>query len=145
VPAPDDLRRVFDTPTVPPAKKKAVLDAILARLGDVTPEVRRLLGLLGDRDRLGMIGDLAAAFATRVNEARREAPAEVVSAMPLDAADRSALSTALERATGHRVRLTERVDPALVGGLVARVGSRVFDGSVARQIERLRERLRSGA
>jgi F-type H+-transporting ATPase subunit delta len=74
-------------------------------------------------------------------ELRRVVPAEVVTAMPLDATARDAIASALGRATGAQVTLTERVDPEIVGGLVARVGSLVFDGSLTRQVERLRERL----
>jgi len=141
----DDLRKVFENPAIPHARKKAVLDALLARLGGVSPEVGRLLGLMADRDRLSLIGGVATAFETRVNEARKIMPAEVVTAEPLDEAGRSAIAGALKRATGNDVRISERIDPALVGGVVARVGSLVFDGSVTRQLERLRQRLTMGA
>jgi F-type H+-transporting ATPase subunit delta len=62
--------------------------------------------------------------------------------MPLDQSKRDAIAAALGRATGMQVTLSERVDPEIVGGLIARVGSVVFDGSVLRQVERLRDRLR---
>jgi F-type H+-transporting ATPase subunit delta len=141
----DELRRVFEAPSIPPARKKAVLEAIVARGGLASVEVARLLGWMAERDRLAMIPAVTEAFEARVNEARRIMPAEIVTAAPLDEVNRTALSGALERATGNEVRLSERVDPSLVGGVVARVGSLVFDGSVVRQIERLRERLLSGA
>lgn len=139
------LRKVLETPAIPVARKRAVLDAIVASVGGVCEEVSRLLGLLAERDRLSMLGDVATTFEVRVNEARRIMPAEVVSAVPLQPADRSAIEGALGRATGNDIRLTERVDPSLVGGIVARVGSLVFDGSVTRQLERLRQRLLTGA
>jgi len=141
----DELRKVFENPAIPHARKKAMLEALLARLGGVCPEVGRLLGLMADRDRLSLIGGVATSFEARVNEARKIMPAEVVTAEPLDDASRLAIAGALKRATGNDVRMSERVDPALVGGVVARIGSMVFDGSVTRQLERLRERLTTGA
>jgi len=141
----DELCKVFESPAIPHARKKAVLEALIARLGTVSPEVTRLLGLMADRDRLSLISAVTAAFEARVNEARRIMPAEVVTAEPLDDASRSAIAGALKKATGNDVRISERVDPALVGGVVARVGSLVFDGSVTRQLERMRQRLTAGA
>lgn len=140
----DELRKVFENPAIAHARKKAVLNAIIGRVGPVATEVERLLGLMADRDRLSLIGAVATAFETRVNESRRIVPAEVTTAEPLDEASRSAIAEALRRATGNDVRITERVDPAVVGGVVARVGSLVFDGSVTRQLERLRQRLAAG-
>jgi F-type H+-transporting ATPase subunit delta len=136
-----ELRRLFVSPAVAPQKKRAVLEAILGAGGDVMPEIRRLLFVMADRDRLGLIGDVAGAFGERVNAAARVMPAEVTTAVPLPEGSRAALAAALGRATGNQITLTERVDPAIVGGVVARVGSLVFDGSVTRQIERLRQKL----
>ena len=140
----EELSRLFESPAVPPAKKKAVLDAIVARAGVGSVEVTRLAGLLAERNRLGLLGAVAEAFAARVDQSRNISAAEVVTAATLEPAGRAAIAAALERATGGEVRLSERVDPDLVGGMVARVGSLVFDGSVTRQLERLRQRLLAG-
>lgn len=145
VDAHDELRKVFENPAIAHSRKKAVLDAIVGRVGPITPEVDRLLGLMADRDRLSLIGAVAAAFETRVNESRHIVPAELTTAEPLDETSREAIAEALKRATGNDVRITERVDPTVVGGVVARVGSLVFDGSVTRQLERLRQRLMTQA
>jgi F-type H+-transporting ATPase subunit delta len=134
------LRHVLETPAVPPSKKRAILEQVFTD-GELMPEVRRLLLLLADSDRLTLLTEIAQAFADRLMELRRVVPAEVVTAMPLDATARDAIASALGRATGAQVTLTERVDPEIVGGLVARVGSLVFDGSLTRQVERLREEL----
>lgn len=140
-----NLARVFREPAVPIAQKRAVLDAVIAAAGGVRPEVERLLRLLADRDRLSLIGEVADAFTARAGEASRQIPAEVVTAVPLDAARQQALADALGRAVGRPVTVEARVDPAIVGGVVAKVGSLVFDGSVTRQLDRLRERLRADA
>jgi F-type H+-transporting ATPase subunit delta len=136
-----DLQAVFETPVVPPRKKRDLVEALLVAGGGVSDEVRRLLLLLADRDRLMFIDAIAHAFAERVLEARNIVSAEVVTAVPVSAARCTALAEALGAATGRQVTVTARVDPAIVGGVIARVGSFVFDGTVVRQIERMRERL----
>jgi F-type H+-transporting ATPase subunit delta len=97
--------------------------------------------MLAERDRLGLLSQLQAVYAERLLEDKKIVPAEVVTASPLSAENRAALGKALGSATGSEVRLTERVDPDIVGGVIARVGSLVFDGSVTRQLERLRQKL----
>lgn len=135
-----ELQKVLETPAVPPSKKRAIVDALLKDSG-VMAEVRRLMLLLADSDRLTLLPEISQAFAERLMELRRIVPAEVVTAVPLEPSDRDALAAALGRATGTQVTLTERVDPEIVGGLIARVGSLVFDGSLTRQVQRMREQL----
>jgi F-type H+-transporting ATPase subunit delta len=139
-----ELRRVLDTPTVPPQRKKAIVEAVIDAAGGVVPEVRRLLGLLADRDRLMVVTVVADAFAARVMASRQVLPAEIVTAIPLADEQRSRIAGALKRATGSDITMRERVDPGIVGGLIARVGSVVFDGSVTRHLQRLRDRLLAG-
>lgn len=134
------LRQVLETPAIPAARKKAIIDA-LAAAAHVGPEVRRTLLMLAERDRLSILDALVAAYSQRLLEERRILPAEVVTAAPLSDNARAALTDALGKATGSTVTLTERVDPAVIGGIVTRVGSTVFDGSVSRQLERLRQKL----
>ena len=141
----EELRRVFESPAVPASRKRALVDALLAAGGPVQDELARLLRLLADRDRLALLPQIASAFADRMMAERRVVPAEVVTAAPLDDARKAELAEALGRATGRTVTLTERVDPGIIGGIVARVGSLVFDGSVTRQLERMGEQLRREA
>ena len=136
-----ELRAVFDTPLVGPRKKRAMVDALIAAAPDIGGEVGRLLELLADRDRLMVLGDIARAYTERVMAADRMVAAEVTTAVPIGQERRAALAQALGKATGQTVTIATQVDPEILGGVVARVGSLVFDGSVARQIERLRQRL----
>jgi F-type H+-transporting ATPase subunit delta len=136
-----ELARIFETPLVPPARKRALAEAVLKAVGGVSDHVSRLVLLLADRDRLAALGDVADLFAARAMQERHVVPAEIVTAVPLADGQRAALAAALGRATGSEVIVTTRVDPAIVGGVVARVGSVVFDGSVTRQLEKLKEKL----
>jgi len=137
----DQLRQVFETPLVAPQKKRQVLEGLLGAGAPVSDEVRRLLLLLADRDRLMLLPTVASAFSDRVMRFRNILPAHVVTAVPLTDERRAALAGALTKAVGCQVTMHERVDPSIIGGVIARVGGTVFDGSVTRQIEKLRASL----
>ncbi len=141
----DDLRRAIESPAVPAGRKRALMDAILTRAGGVSDEVRRTVLMLAERDRLPMLSDVAQAFEAKLLQARRIVPAEIVTAMPLADESRAAIARALGRATGGDVTLTARLDESILGGLVATVGSMVYDGSVAGQLRRLRQKLAADA
>ena len=137
----EELRRVFETPAVAPQKKRAIVAALLVATGEPRGPVTQLLVMLADRDRLMLLPQIADAFGARLMQERKVLQAEVVTAVPLPEAQRAALATALRRAAGSDVAITEKVDPSIIGGVIARVGSVVFDGSVTRQIERMKQRL----
>lgn len=136
-----DLRMLFESALVPPSQKRAVVEALLASAPSMSEEVKRLLLLLAERGRLQVFSDLVAEFDDRLMQHQHVVRAEVVTAAALDGGTRDALKTALGRATGGQVVLDEKVDPEMIGGVTARVGSVVFDGSVATHLERLRQRL----
>ncbi len=137
----EDLRAAFETPLVAPGRKRAVVDALVATAPGFSPEVARLLQLMADRNRLALVPEVARAYTARAMAADRLVEAEVVTAVPLDEDRKAGLARALATATGQRVTIADRVDPSIVGGVVAKVGSLVFDGSVVRQIERMRQQL----
>ena len=136
-----ELRRVFETPAVPPQKKRAIVDALVAKIGPIDPEVGRLLRMLAERDRLALLPAIADAYVERLMVSRRVMTAEVTTAMPLAGEQRAALAKALAKASGSDVTIDEKVDPSIVGGVIARVGGVVFDGSVVAQIARMRQKL----
>ena len=138
-----ELSRVLGSPAIPPAVKRTIVASLLESAGDLSGEVRRMVTLLADRDRMGLVGDVAAAFEERLREENKEVNAEIVTAVPLKAENRTALGDALSRLTGRRVTVAERIDPGIVGGVIARVGGTVYDASLTRQLERLRDRLHS--
>lgn len=136
-----ELGRVLKNPAIPAARKGAVVQALLERLPETSPEIGRTLMLLAERDRLMLLEAIVEAYRERAMDTRRVARAELVSAVPLAESSRQAVVAALGKAVDRELLVTERVEPALIGGLVARVGSVVFDGSVARHLERLRTKL----
>jgi F-type H+-transporting ATPase subunit delta len=136
-----ELQRVLTSPAVPVAVKRDIVGAVIAAAGGAGAEVGRMISMLAERDRLGELSDLSAAFSERLMDAQKVVRADVTTATPLSEASRQALTAALGRATGKSVTITERVDPAIVGGVIARVGSLVYDASITRQIERLRDTL----
>ena len=135
-----DLQAVFANPSVAPAAKQGVVQAVIERLGLSTP-VARLLTLLAERDRLGLLSDAAVVFHERLLEDQQVLQAEVTTAEPLSDTDSQALQARLSAATKKHVTITPRVDPAIIGGLVARIGGTVYDGSLVSQLARIRERL----
>ena len=137
----EELARALTHRAIAPMRKRAVVEALLRSWPDVTPEVGRLLVLLADRDRLSELPAIAAAFDERLMELNQAARAELTTPAPVDDETRRRIVAALSQAVGREVSVTERIDPALVGGFAVRVGSVVFDGSVRRHLERIRERL----
>ena len=135
-----DLRKALTNPAVPVQAKRAVIEQLSARLQPSKP-VAKLLLLLAERDRLDLLPDLMTAYRDRLMDYQQVVRAEVVSAMPLPDAQAKQLQEKLARVTGRTVTMSTRVDSALIGGIVARVGSTVYDGSVATQLQRMKDRL----
>ncbi len=135
-----ELQKVLTTPGVPLAGKRGVLQALAQRAGFSSPTSRLLL-MLADRDRLWLLPDLLDVFRERLREQQQVVRAEVTTALPLAPEDAERLERRLSDATRRRVTITTRVDASLIGGVIARIGSTVFDGSVATQLARVREQL----
>jgi F-type H+-transporting ATPase subunit delta len=134
------LAKALLNPALPAPKKRAAVDELAVRAG-VLPIVRKLLVMLAERDRLALFGDLLEAYRQRLLDHQNVVRAEVTTAMPLEAGRAQDIERSLARATGRTVQLSTHVDPAIVGGIVARVGSVVYDGSVANQLQRMKAKL----
>jgi len=140
----ETLKKVMLNPAVPAPRKRAAI-AEIARRASVTSVVRKLLILLAERDRLVLLPDLLAAYRDRLLDHQKVLKAEVTTAFSLESARAQAIERRLAEVTGRTVRLTTTVDPALVGGVVARLGSTVYDGSVRTQLLKLRSKLAEGS
>jgi F-type H+-transporting ATPase subunit delta len=135
-----ELRHALASPAIPAARKRAVVQQLLDRQQPSDP-IRKLLLLLAERDRLELLPDLVSVFHERVMEHLKIVQAEVTTAEPLQSEDAALLQQRLGSTIGRTVTLTTKVDPALIGGMVTRIGSTVYDGSVATQLAALRQRL----
>jgi F-type H+-transporting ATPase subunit delta len=136
------LRDALTDPALPAEQKRAVLGDVLGERAN--PHTVNLLGFLVEQGRARDLPAIVDELVALAAERRRAAVAEVRTAVPLDAERRERLAEALGRATGKRVELKVVVDPSVVGGVVARVGDQVIDGTVRRRLELARERLTEG-
>jgi F-type H+-transporting ATPase subunit delta len=135
-----DLRQALENPVFRQSEKQALLQQILPRVAP-TPEVQRLVLLLLERRRIGVLPAAARAFRELADAHVGRVRAEITSAEPLGPGELDRVRRSLEQRTGKKVILEAAVDPALIGGMVARVGDLVLDGSVRTQIASLRQRL----
>jgi F-type H+-transporting ATPase subunit delta len=136
------LAAILVTPAVTNVRKRAVMEKLLAELG-VSDIVRNLLFGLVDHRRITHLSEVRAGFEALVDRHSGVVPAEVISAEPLSEAQNQALQATLNQLSGKHVRMNTSVDSALLGGVVARIGSTVYDGSVRGQLESMRRRLSS--
>ncbi len=134
------LAKVLLNPAVPVPRKRAAVVELMNRMKPA-PMVSKLLAMLAERDRLVLLPELLATYRDRLLAHRNVVRAELTTATPLDSARTAALEQQLARATGRTVNLETRTDPGIIGGVIARVGSTVYDGSVTRQLEKIKERL----
>lgn len=130
----------FASPAVPLADKRRVLRAIAEGAG-VTPLSANFLNLVLEKRRLLHLGEIALAYEELIDKRLHRGKATVTSAVPLPEPILGRLKTRLEVATGKEICLEARVDPAILGGFVAQIGSTIYDGSLRMQLKRLREHL----
>jgi F-type H+-transporting ATPase subunit delta len=136
----DELQILFATPAVPLLKKRAVLAAIVPKM-DLEPLAHNFLGVLLQNERMPLLGDMIEAFEQLLNERLGVVVAQIVSARPLENAEKQELDRALRARTGKHVQMNFSLDRSLIGGVLAQVGSTIYDGSVRGQLERLRSEL----
>ena len=138
------LWSVMTNPAVPAPKKRAIVDTILPQLG-VAPVVAKTLQMLASRDRIGLLPEIVRAYGEKLMDHQKVVRATVTSAVPLPPDRVKKLEQELAGITGRRVVMSAALDPAIVGGVVTQIGSTVYDGSVRRQLEKIRERLVAGS
>jgi F-type H+-transporting ATPase subunit delta len=131
-----DLVRLVRSPVYSADEQIRALDAILERAGAATLTVN-FIKLIARNRRLFAIGDMIAAYRTLIAAARGEVSAEVTSAHELTSAQITALKAELKAAEARDVKLTQRIDPAILGGLIVKVGSRMIDSSLRTKLQSL--------
>ncbi len=135
-----ELQNALTTPAVPVARKRAVVGRLADHL-KLSPIARNFLFVLIDHRRINQLEAILNGFELIVDERLGFARAEVSTPRELTEAQRGAINAQLEQLTGKRMRTRFSIDPALIGGVVARIGSTVYDGSVRGQLQALGQRL----
>lgn len=134
-----ELREALADPRLPAERKQAVIGDLVE--DRASPLTRALVALVVGLGRAKELPDIADLLVERAASERNRAVAEVRSAVPLDQNVLNRLAKGLSKATGKQVEVKLVVDPSVIGGVVARVGNTVIDGSVRHRLESLRERM----
>jgi len=134
-----ELRELLANPLLSIEVKERTLVALFE--GKVEQLTRNFLALIARRSRTGILRDVLSSFVAMVEERRGVMSAKVVSAVELDATQRDKLKSHLSSYFGKEISVHAEVDTSLTGGIIARVGDIVFDGSLNTHLERLRRRL----
>ena len=134
----EDFSSFLEAPQVPDEAKLRGIDTLL---GDLSPLVKNMVSLLAVRGEIPSFPMVLTDFQDMANERRGIALAEVTTAVPLDDARRERLRRGLSELTGKRISLTEQVEPDIIGGIVAKVGDRLIDGSTRTKLRTMREGL----
>lgn len=134
-----ELATLLFHPQVPLAAKKETVARVFGP--QVSEYIRNFLLLLVDRRRETALPAIIKEFRSLANKARNIAEAEVTTAMPLTQAEQTALAAKLGKVTGKTVILKTQVDKRILGGVVVKMGDKLIDGSVVRQLETLKTAL----
>lgn len=137
------LANALERPDLPAAAKKRLWEAIAG--GQVQPLTLDFLRLLVDKRRADLVPAVRTEFQRLADEYRNLARAQVTTAVPLATGEREALAARLSTITGHNVQIEAGVDPAVMGGVVVRLGDTILDGSVRGYLESLRQQLLGNA
>lgn len=135
-----DLREVFENPSIAAVEKVAVLDRIGSKLG-LARELRNLLAVLIDHGRIAAVEEVIAEYRREINARLGIEEVRITTAHPLGDKERAGLLEGVSRIVGSKVEPHFAEDAAILGGVVVRIGSTVYDGSVRGRMERLRQSL----
>lgn len=135
-----ELRQALQNPIFKPSQKRAILEALLPRVAP-TRLVQSFALLLLERGRIVHLPQVARAYEELTDAQLGRVRAVVTSAKPLDVVTEAEIQRALERRTGKKVIMKSQVDPDLIGGVVARVGSLVLDGSLRTRLATIGNRI----
>ena len=135
-----ELVTALTNPAIRRADRRRVIDALLQKI-DAAPHSRNLVYLLLDGERMGSLEAISREVDAMIEARAGRIAAEITSARPLDPTQLSQIITALEQLSGKKVAVTRREDPDLLGGVVAKLGDTVYDGSLRTQLRALRDEL----
>lgn len=137
----EQLTEVFRNPTIPYEQKRKVLNTLIART-HVRQTTANFLQVLLQNQRLADLSEVNLRFAQILDERAGVVSAEVTTARPVPQASQETLRAKLTELTGKRVRLNFTTDEEIIGGIVTRIGSTIYDGSVRNQLQQVKERMK---
>ena len=135
-----ELGNALTNPAIRRSDRRKVIDGLLQTIGVQTAS-RNLVYILLDGERMATLPAISRALDEMIEAKAGRVTAEVVSAKPLDPSQLSQINAALEKLSGKKVSVTTRQDPELLGGVVAKVGDTVYDGSLRTQLRAIRDEL----
>jgi F-type H+-transporting ATPase subunit delta len=135
-----DAKLVFENPTVSTERRKDLLNKIGDALKLDTP-LRNFIGILIDRNRLDILGEVVTTYSSLLDEKLGVVQAHVTSAHALNSIQQGEVTAKLQALTGKKVRMQVSIDPELIGGMIAKVGSTIYDGSIRTQLQTFRNSL----
>ena len=138
-----ELRTFFENPAIPALQKIAILDKLNARLG-MQKELRNLLAVLIQNDRIGHVVEVAAAYRSILQRAVGNPPRRDRHRAPIERRRTQSLVAEVAKLAGAKIDPSFKLDKSILGGAVVRIGSTVYDGSVRGRLDRLKEALTAG-
>ncbi len=138
-----ELRNLLASPIISRTDKRRVLDALIERVRPGQYTTNLLRTMLGHY-RLHHLVEVREQYVRKINERSGIVVAEVTVAAEVSETEQQKLNRTIQEITGKRVQFKFKTDPSLIGGVVTRVGSVVYDGSVRTQLQEIKERLKQG-
>ena len=135
----NDLKQALSDQNIDRGQRDKVLEELLA--GKVSPHTLGLLSFIVGQGRARQLPQILTELSSLAADARQAVVAEVRSAVALDERQKTELAAALSSATGKKVEVKVLVDPSVLGGVVAKVGDTVIDGTIKRRLEQLKEQV----
>ena len=139
-----ELSNVLLNPAFTTSQRSGVVEGLMRSMGAVEPVLANTLRLLVERNRLSYLPDIARLYRDLVDAQAGRVRGHVTSAVPLTLDAVQKLSASLQTLTQRQVVLEPRVDPSVLGGVAAQVGSTLYDGTLRTQLEQMRRELKQG-
>jgi F-type H+-transporting ATPase subunit delta len=136
----EELTTLLSNPAFPRAERKKIVDALATRFA-AQPITKNFFYVLLDKERLSELPAISREIDRMLEEQAGRISAEVTSATPLSPTQLTQITAALEKLSGKKVQIVKREDPALIGGVVAKLGDTIYDGSVRTQLRQLKDQM----
>jgi len=135
----DEVKRYLENPKTAKNQKRAFVENVLSK--EISPESLKLALLLVQRERQASIDSIRLEYSRMLNRLRGIEIAEVTTAVPMNEQEQSHIRERLQSMTGKQIQMEMKVDPAIIGGIIARIGDTLIDGSVTSRLQALRKQL----